>query len=115
MGCIWHLFFSIASLRSLESSAGLMDLSCFTVMTTGLLKTLSEHLSSLIICFVSYRWRISLSTLSVNCRATLRPLCWYGCISCFSVDFAIWFFDLPNWVHKWGYFFIVLSCTGLSS
>ena len=47
--CIWYLFFSIASLMSLESNAILIDLSCITVMTTGLMKTLRENLSSLMI------------------------------------------------------------------
>ena len=65
----------MASFRSLESNGSLIYWSCFTVMTTGLIKTLSEHFSSLIICFVSNRCRISLSTLSVSCNGTLRLLC----------------------------------------
>ena len=72
MDCIWHLFFSMASFKSLESNASLMDWSYFTAMTTWLMKTLSEHFSSLIICFASNKCRISLYTLSVRCNGTLR-------------------------------------------
>ena len=72
--CFWYLFFSIASFSTLESSANLMDWSCFAVITTGLIN-LSEHFSRLIIWFVPKRCRFSLSTLSVRCNGTLRPLC----------------------------------------
>ena len=91
-----------------------MDWSCFTVITTGLIKTLSEHFSSLIIWFVSKRCRISLSILSVRCNGTLRPLCWYGLMSCFKVDWAICFSDLPKREHSWGNLFMILICIALS-
>ena len=116
MDCIWYLFFSLASFKSLESNASLIDWSSFTVMITGLIKTLSEHFSSLIILFVSKRCRISLSTFSVRCNGTLRPLCWYGLMSSlqYDVDFAIWFLDLPKRVHRWGNPLMILICIALS-
>ena len=43
-----------------------MDLSCFTVITTGLIKYSSEHLSNLIICLSSMSSFNSLSTLSIR-------------------------------------------------
>ena len=91
-----------------------MDWLCFTVITKGLKKTLSENFSRLIIWFVSKRCRISLSTLSVRCNGTLRPLCWYGVMSCFKVDLAIWFLDLPKREHWWGNLFMILICIALS-
>ena len=78
----------MASFSSLESNASLIDWSCFTVITMGLIKTLLEDFSSFVIWFVSSKCRISLSTLCVRCNGTLRPLCWYGVMSCFSVDLA---------------------------
>ena len=112
--CIGYLFFSIASLRNFESNAILMELSCFTVKTMGLIKTLSEHLSSLMIRFVSNRWRISLSTLSARCSGTRRPLCRYGCMSRIIVDFTICFFDLPKRVHRCWNFFMMQNCMEVS-
>ena len=66
--------FSIALSSSFESKATLMDLSRFTVVTTGLIKTLSEPLSNLIIFFVSSNCFIFSSTLSVRWRG-LYSLC----------------------------------------
>ena len=77
-----------------------MDLSCFTVMTAGLMKTLSDHLSNLMICLVS-RKCLSLSTLSAKCRVTLRPLCCEGCVFGLIVNLAMWFLELSSLVHRW--------------
>ena len=49
MLCIWYLFLWIASFSFFESSAILVDLSRFTVITTGPMKYSSEHLSNFII------------------------------------------------------------------
>ena len=66
MDCIWYLFLSIASFSSFESCASLIDWSCFTVITTGLMKTWSKHFSNFIIWFVLSKCCISLSTFSVR-------------------------------------------------
>ena len=79
--CIWYLFLCIASFNFFESSAIFMDLSCFTVITTGLMKYSSEHLSNLIICLSSMSLFISLSTLSIRWSRTRLPLCCVGGIS----------------------------------
>ena len=76
--CIWYLFLCIASFNFFESSAIFMDLSCFTVITTGLIKCSSEHLSNLIICLFSMSLFNSLSTLSIRWSWTRLPLCCLG-------------------------------------
>ena len=58
MLCIWYLCLWFASFNFFESSANLMELSCFTVITTGLMKYSSEHLSSFIICLSSISFLI---------------------------------------------------------
>ena len=76
--CIWYLFLWIASFSFFESSAMFMDLSCFTVITTGLIKYSSEHLSNLIICLSLMSLFNSLSTLSIKWSGTRLPLCCVG-------------------------------------
>ena len=46
----------IASFSLFESSAILIDLSCFTVITTGRMKYSSEHLCNFIIFFIFYQF-----------------------------------------------------------
>ena len=53
MHCIWYLFLWIASFGFFESSAILIDLSCFTVITTGLMKYSSDHLTNFNNCLSS--------------------------------------------------------------
>ena len=78
MLCIWCLFLCIASFNFFESSAIFMDLSCFTVITTGLIKYSSEHLSNLIFCLSSINLFNSFSTLSIKCSGTRLLLCCVG-------------------------------------
>ena len=78
MLCIWYLFLCIASFNFFESTAIFMDLSCFTVITTGLIKYSSEHLSNLIFCLSSINLFNSFSTLSNKCSGTRLPLCCVG-------------------------------------
>ena len=85
----------------LESSAILTDLSFFTIITTGLINSSSEHFSNFMIC---YRLLVSFSTFSRRCNGTRRPLCWAGVYSVLKINFAIWFLERPNRVHKCGYF-----------
>ena len=114
--CIWYLFLWIASFNCFESSAIFMDLSCFTVITTGLIKYSSDHLSNLIICLSSMSLFNSLSTLSIRWSGTRLPLCCVGWNELWNVDFVMWFFDFPILVHKSGYFanihFAMLFCIG---
>ena len=111
---IWYLFLSIASFNFFESNAIFMDLSCFTVITTGLIKYSSEHLSNLFICLSSISLFNSFSILSIKCSGTLFPLCCVGWNVLWNVDFAMWFFDFPILAHRWGYFwsihFAMLFC-----
>ena len=65
----------MASFSLLESNAILTDLSFFTVITTGLMNSSSEHFSSFIICLSSITFLSSFSTFSRRCRGTRRPLC----------------------------------------
>ena len=114
-----HLIFVlyIASLSSFESKAILMELSLLTVMTTGLIKNSSEHFSNLIICLSSINFFSSFSTLSIRCIGTLLPLCCVGLKYCLNVDLAIWFFDFPKRLHRWGKFlkilFVIFGCSVL--
>ena len=75
MVCIWYLFLWIASFSVFESSAILMDLSCFTVITTGLMKYSYKHLSNFINCLSFISFFSSLSTLSIRWSGTFLPLC----------------------------------------
>ena len=78
------------------------------------MKTWSEHFSSFIIWFVLSKCCISLSTFSVRWSGTLRPLCWYGEMSCFSVDLAMWFLDFPKGEHRCGNLFMIFISSLLS-
>ena len=89
MLCIWYLFLWMASFNFLESSVFLMDLSCLTVITTGLMKNSSEHFSSFIVCLSSISFCSSFSTLSIKWSCTLLPLSCVGWNVWWKVDFAI--------------------------
>ena len=104
MLCIWYLFLWMASFNFLESKAILTDLSFFTVITTGLINSSSEHFSNFIICLSSINFLSLFSTFSRRCKGTRRPLCWDGVYSDLKIDFAMWFFERPSRVHKCGYF-----------
>ena len=103
MLCIWYLFLWIA-FNSFESNAILKLFSFFTVITTWLMKYSSQHFSNLIICLSSIRFSNSFSTCSNRYSGTLLPLFCVGLKLSLKVDFALWFFDLPNLSHKCGFF-----------
>ena len=63
MFCVWYLFSCIAPFFSFESSAISMELSLFTLITTGLTKYSSEHFSNFMIGSSSMRFSCSFSTL----------------------------------------------------
>ena len=64
----------------------------------------SEHFSSLMICLSSIYFLSSFSTFSSRCNGTRRPLCWEEVYADLKIDFAMWFFERPRRVHRWGYF-----------
>ena len=64
------------------------------------MNTSSEHLSSLIIWFVSNRCLIFLSNLSVRWSGKRLPLCWVVTMLSLISDLAMWFFDFPIRVHS---------------
>ena len=101
----------MASFNFFESSAILIDLSCLTVITTGLLKYSSKHLSYFIICLSSISFWSSFSTLSIRWSGTLLLLCCVGWNVWWNVDFATWFLNFPILVHMCGFFGIpILQC-----
>ena len=100
----FSIFLWMASFHFLESRAILTDLSFLTVITTGLMNSSSEHFSNFMICLSSISFWSSFSTFSRKCRGNRLPLCWDGVYSVLKIDFAMWFFERPNFVHKCGYF-----------
>ena len=93
----------MASFSFLESRAIFTVLSFLTAITTGLMNSSSEHLSSFMICFSSMSFCNSCSTLSSKCTGTRLPLCWDGLYCVLKIDFAMWFLERPNLVHSCGY------------
>ena len=104
MLCICYLFLCIASLRSFVPRTNLIELSLLALITTGLMKFSSEQFSNFIICFSSNSLLSSFSTLFMRCNGTLRPLCCVGLKYCLNLDFAMWCFERPNRLHRWGNF-----------
>ena len=97
---IWYLFLWMASFSFLEFNAILTDLSFFTVITTVLMNSSSKNFSNFLICLSSVSFWSLFSTFSRRCNGTLRPLCWYGVYSVLKIDFAMWFLERLNRVHR---------------
>ena len=81
----------------LESRASLTVWSFFTVITIGLINCLSEHLSSLMMCF----WSINLFN-SVSCRyiGIRLPFFCIGSNSLLNCVLITWCFDFPMRTHS---------------
>ena len=104
MPCIWYLLLCTASFSFLESRDTFTVLSFFTVITTGLMKSSSEHLSNFVICFSSMIFFCSsCSTLYNKWSGTLCSLCWDGVYWDLNIHFAIGNWERPSLVHKCGY------------
>ena len=79
--------------------------SCFTVITIGLWNCWSEHLSYLILCFLSNSLLSSVSTVPVSAQEC-DAIFWMGVASllnCFSIT---WFIDFPFRTHSCWKFFV---------
>ena len=76
-----------------------LDLSCFTVITTGLIKYSSERLSIFIICLSSrVCWILFLLYLLGGVVPVFLYAVWGGTCC------GMWIFDFLILVHKWEYF-----------
>ena len=108
---IWYLFLCIAVLRILESSANLILLSFFTVMTIGDIKNLSEHDFSFSICPICCNLFNSEETSSCRWTGIRRPFWWRTVYSSLKVERATWDFDCPFLVTKSGNFSATACCS----
>ena len=88
---IWYLFLCIALLIFLESNSSLTVWTFLTVITIGLMICLSEHLSSLMICFWSINLFNYVSTLSCRCIGIRLPFCCIGSNSSLNCVLIKWF------------------------
>ena len=106
---IWYLFLCMALFSTLESNAGFIDWSFFTVITIGEMKSSSEQLDIFSIWPSVCNLSNSADTLGWRFIGTRRPFWCFAVNFWWNFDSATCVLDKPIQETKWGNCFAIVS------